>query len=133
MKRVDAPHQIDLFGDRPEAAATSTNLPTVVTCGFGGKADAAAEVLGEVGEGRYGLIEGTQRIVWLDGEGRCRHALNDVAEIVESLLAQRYAKLTYVETMRHGAIAKPVCLIALTPGGGGLHRRWSALHGRRSR
>lgn len=133
MKRAKDPDQIDLFGDQLEAAATPKAPATVVPCGFGGMADMAAEVLGKVGEGRYGFIEATRRVVWLDGEGHCRYALAGVAEVVESLMAQRYAKLTYVETMRHGAIAKPVCLIALTLCGQGLRRRWSSLYGRRKR
>lgn len=120
--------QIDLFGGAlGQAAANPAPAKPAVRLGFGGKADAALEVLDQVHNGRYGRIEDNERIVYLDGENRCRHALDADAVIVESLLRQRYVKPTYVETMRHGAIAKLVEVLAPTTGGLGLLTRSSVL------
>lgn len=125
---ANVPGQIDLFGGTvEEAAATSTPARAVVKSGFGGKADAVLEVLDQIHNGRFGRLMGTDRVVRLDGEGRCRHALEADASVVEHLVAQRYAKVTDIESVRHGALTKSVELLTLTPGGLGLLSRSSRL------
>lgn len=132
---VNDPGQIDLFGGAPvEAAGT---LPTKsapnVKFGFGGKPDVVAEVLAEIRDARYGRLEVNDRIVRIEYGERCRYAADSEADVVESLLAQRYARLGTVMSLRHGVIAKEVYVLVLTPGGRGLLERWSALRIRRPR
>jgi hypothetical protein len=131
---VDVPGQFDLFGaGQEEAAAIPAPVRPVVKAGFGGKPDVVAEVLGEIRDGRYGRLDGNDRIVCIEGGERCRYASDAEAEAVESLLAQRYASLAVVVQLRHGVIAKDVYPIKLTPGGRGLLDRWSALRIRKPR
>ncbi|MGW6934670.1 hypothetical protein ACWGE0_31735 [Lentzea sp. NPDC054927] len=133
MARRSNPDQLDLFGETPQAADIVPAPRTAPKVGFGGKADAVVEVLDQVHNGRFGLMSATDRVVYLDGEGRCRHASEADATVVESLVAQRYAKPAYVEHMRHGVINKAVALLVLTPGGLGLLRRSSVLRTRTPR
>lgn len=131
---VDVPGQIDLFGGNVgDTAAAPAPARQVVKSGFGGTPDVVAEVLGEIREGRYGRLDGNDRIVWIEHGERCRYASDAAAEAVEHLLAQRYASLAAVVQLRHGVISKDVYPLKLTPGGRGLLERWSALRIRSSR
>lgn len=126
------PGQIDLFGGSlGEAAAPPVLAPQAVKSGFGGKPDVVAEVLGEIRDRRYGRMEVNDRIVCIEHGERCRYATDGIAEAVESLLAQRLVRLGAVMSLRHGAIARDVYPLLLTPGGRKLMERWSALRIRR--
>ncbi|TWP53213.1 hypothetical protein FKR81_04375 [Lentzea tibetensis] len=127
-RRRTSPGQLDLFtADSVAPAPATPESRKEISAGFGGQVDTVAEVLGEIHDGRYGRLDATDRIVWLDGDGHCRHAPDGDAEAVESLLAQRYAILGPVTTQLQGVIRKDVYLIKLTPGGDGLRIRWSRL------
>jgi hypothetical protein len=125
-----APGQIDLFSGTPtEAAATPT--PATVRSGFGGKAGVVAEVLVEIRDQRYGRMDCNDRIVCIEHGERCRYAPGAEAEVVESLVAQQYARPTSHVQLRHGVINRDVYPITLTPTGRKLVERWSALRIRR--
>lgn len=131
-RRTD-PGQLDLFGGTPESAAIAPVARTAPAVGFGGQADAVVEVLHEVHDGRYGLLGANDRVVHLDGDGHCRYAPDEVAAVVESLVAQRYAKPSYVEVARHGVIPKTVTTLTPTSAGLKLLTRSSSLFTRGSR
>ncbi|MGW4214809.1 hypothetical protein ACWEIJ_42970 [Lentzea sp. NPDC004789] len=124
------PGQLDLFA----GAADTTPAPLPAPrSGYGGKADLVIEVLDEVHNGRYGRLDGTDRVVHLDGDGHCRHAPDGLCDVVESLLAQRFVKLDSPAPVRHGVIVKTVYPLKLTPGGLGLLRRSTMLRTRTPR
>lgn len=131
MARRGDPGQLDLFGD-----STPVDVPAPrqgPKTGFGGKADAVVELLDQVHQGRFGVLESTDRVVCIDAERHCWHAPAVDAAMVESLIAQRYAKPVDVEPLLHGAVRRNVVLLALTPGGRGLLRRSSILQTKRPR
>ncbi|GAA3857557.1 hypothetical protein GCM10022243_23840 [Saccharothrix violaceirubra] len=124
------PGQFDLFADaedRPEPVETRRGRPS----GFGGKPDLLVEVFDLVHDGRVGRLEHSGRVVELDGDGHCRHAHDDVAAMVESLLVQRYAVECGSAVLRHGAVRRDVLLVKLTRDGQNTRTRWSHLRGAR--
>ena len=131
MARRSDPGQLDLFGETPQAVEIVPAPRQEPKTGFGGKADLVVEVLDQVHNGRFGLLESNDRVVHLDGDGHCRHASNADASTVESFIVQRYVKPAGVESLRHGAVRRNVVLLVLTPGGRGLLRRSSILQTRR--
>ncbi|GAA3657941.1 hypothetical protein GCM10022267_50090 [Lentzea roselyniae] len=134
LPAANDPGQIDLFsGNSIEAAATVLARQAARAFGFGGKPDLAAELLAEIRDGRYGRLDHNDRIVRIEPGERCRYAPDAEAEVAESLLTQRFARLGPVLPLRHGAITREVHRLTLTPGGNGLLERWSALRIRRPR
>ena len=71
-------------------------------------------VLDDIRDERIGQFDTSGRVVVLDGDGHCRHADDDVATVVESLIKQRYAAQGEFTMQKHGVISKNVYLVALT-------------------
>ena len=86
-------------------------------------------MLAEVQAGRFGLLDDSDRVVVLDGDGHVRAALDE--DTVHELVRGRYAEVCPArETVSalHGAVRKPVTPLRLTRNGRALLHRWSALH-----
>jgi len=94
----------------------------------GGSPQRAAEILHEVKEGRYGVLDNTDRIVLFEDDRHVRHALDE--DVIVSLISQGYVtegKASDRVGCRHGAVIRPVMPIKLTNSGSLLLERWSAL------
>ncbi|GAA0614281.1 hypothetical protein GCM10010174_34910 [Kutzneria viridogrisea] len=126
MARRADPSQLDLFGDTnitvtPVVVASTSVQPS----GLGGSVDLVAQVLVEVHDGRYGLLDSSGRAVEVDGDQHCRYT--DADGLLDSLRVQGYLRESDTVSCRHGVIAKPVTLLKLTGAGEKLRRRWSHL------
>ncbi|MFE9745989.1 hypothetical protein ACFYOT_13860 [Saccharothrix saharensis] len=121
------PGQVDLFADDWQQAAATPEPKPVAPAGFGGTPDLVPQVLNDITAGVIGQLERSGRVVVLDGDGRCRHADDDVATVVESLVKQRYAAEGEFTTQLHGVIRKNVYVVALTNSGQAIRARWSNL------
>ncbi|ASR35553.1 hypothetical protein BAY61_11725 [Prauserella marina] len=89
----------------------------------------AQDVLAEIQAGRFGLLDDSDRVVVIDGDGHVRTALDE--DVVHELIQGRYAQPCPARdtiTALHGAIRKPVSPLRLTKTGRALLHRWSALH-----
>jgi hypothetical protein len=124
------PGQFGLFGAQP----APTQEPTGAAPSRGRKRGRAVtpavaqEVLVEVQEGRYGLLDDTDRVVWFDDTSHVRLAQDE--EIVAGLIRQRYVERCPARdtvATRHGAIRRSVLPLRLTAQGRALLARWSAL------
>ncbi|GDY28773.1 hypothetical protein [Gandjariella thermophila] len=93
----------------------------------GGSPQVAAEVLAEVNQGRYGVVDATDRIVVFEDWDRVRHAVEE--DVIASLMAGGYVTQNGKDTVvcHHGAILRPVTPLRLTHRGRQLLSRWSAL------
>ncbi|TQJ05446.1 hypothetical protein [Amycolatopsis cihanbeyliensis] len=88
----------------------------------------AVEVLAEIEQYRYGMLDDTDRVVVFEDTDRVRMALDEDA--VHHLISQGYAQRCPArETVscHHGAIRKPVTPLRLTKRGRTLLYRWSSL------
>ncbi|MEU3273545.1 hypothetical protein ABZ639_22125 [Saccharomonospora sp. NPDC006951] len=132
MRRHDH-DQLDLFG-----ATTTTTAPTPTRetppargrrKGTASASPAVAQdVLAEIQAGRFGLLDDSDRVVVIDGDGHVRTALDE--DVVHDLIQGRYAQPCPARdtlTVLHGAIRKPVSPLRLTKSGRSLLHRWSAL------
>jgi hypothetical protein len=124
------PDQFGLFGAQP-APAEERDCPAPRRRRKRGRAETpgfAQEALAEVQEGRYGLLDDTDRIVWFEDASHVRLAHDE--EIVAGFIRQRYVERCPVrDTLitRHGAIRRPVLPLRLTKDGRALLSRWAAL------
>lgn len=122
------PDQLDLFPTAqpapalaPEPVAPSRRKPP------GGSPQRATEVLGEIRDGRYGVLDTTDRIVWFTDDRHVRHSADE--DVVASLMAEGYVVERgdrYRVGCRHGAVIRPVTPLRLTPDGRKLLSRWSS-------
>jgi hypothetical protein len=126
--------QPDLFGntasDRPAPAepASRPAAPRAPRARSGGSPQMAAEVLAEVNDGRYGVLDTTDRVVVFEDSDRVRHAIEE--DVIASLMAGGYVTQKGTRdtvSCHHGAIRRPVTPLRLTPRGRQLLSRWSAL------
>lgn len=121
--------QLGLFGDDtppgpPEAPPTipATRLTP------GGSPARVVRVLQDIRDSRMGVLDNTDRIVEFCGDDRVRHSPDE--DVAAALLAEGYAAERgdrHRVTCRHGAIARPVTPLRLTPDGKRLLLRWHAL------
>jgi hypothetical protein len=125
-------NQAGLFRPTP-AAPTSAPVREAPAPRPRGKAPAmtpavAHDVLAEVREGRYGLLDDTDRVVWFEDADHVRFATD--ADLLHSLMNNRYVEhcpARDLTSSRHGAITRPVLPLRLTKTGRELLARWSAL------
>jgi hypothetical protein len=88
----------------------------------------AADVLTEVRDGRYGLLDDTDRYVVFEDDDHIRLAADDT--VLASLAANGYLERRPARdtvTCRHGVVRKPVTPLRLTTRGHHLLHRWTAL------
>jgi hypothetical protein len=123
-RRRNDPEQQDLFGESSDEVVP-VKEPRGVPAGYGGQPDMVMEVLNEILDGRYGVIEKTGRVVEVTADRTCR--LSEVEDIVLNLQQQRYIEEGEMVACRHGAIIKPVNRFKLTKSGTTLRRRWAHL------
>lgn len=123
------PGQAGLFADDWKRAAATSGQKPVAVAGFGGTPDLVPQVLADITAGLVGQLDPSGRVVVLDGDGHCRHADDDVATVVESLIKQRYAAQGEFTTQLHGVIRKNAYVLALTNSGHAMRARWSNLRG----
>ncbi|MGC7101601.1 hypothetical protein ACPZ19_43590 [Amycolatopsis lurida] len=126
--------QLDLFGTPPTPAdrpPPGRQCPPTRQRGQrsnAGKPAVAVDVLAEVHEGRYGLLDDTDRVVLFEDNDHVRLALDEDA--VHELMAQGYVQrrpMRDTESCLHGAIRRPVLGLRLTKRGRSLLARWTAL------
>jgi hypothetical protein len=126
VSRRQVPGQADLFGDQADKFVPVPE-PRGTVSGYGGQPDAVMEVLSEIRDQRYGIIEKTGRVVEINVDRVCRHS--EVEEIILHLQKQRYVDEGEMIPCRHGAIIKPVNRFKLTKAGRNLYNRWANLKG----
>lgn len=123
--------QLSLFGPVAPPLPTSRACPPVRARGTkprGESPQVANDVLAEVRDGRYGLLDDTDVVMVFTEPDRVRKALDDA--VVHRLMS---AGLVRVGTNRdttaclHGAVRKPVTPLRLTKRGREQLTRWSAL------
>ncbi|WP_158853073.1 hypothetical protein [Saccharothrix deserti] len=132
MARRPHPDQIDLFADSDDQPVADTgSVERGKPSGYGGTPDLLVTILDLIQDGRIGQFDPSGRVVALDGDGHCRHAADDVADVVESLISQRFAAQGEFTTQRHGAVRKNLYLVKLTNAGHRIRIRWSRLAGTR--
>jgi hypothetical protein len=88
----------------------------------------AQDVLVEIVDGRYGLLDDTDRVVVFEDTDRVRLAVDE--DVVHTLTSQGYVQAhppRDTVSCLHGAIRKPVTPLRLTASGRRLLARWSAL------
>ena len=88
----------------------------------------AQDVLAEVQDGRYGLLDDSDRVVLFEDTDRVRIATDE--DTVHALMEGRYVERCPArETLscRHGVVRRPVSPLRLTRQGRNLRSRWSAL------
>lgn len=88
----------------------------------------AQDVLAEVQEGRYGVIDDSDRVVVFEDTDRVRVAIDE--DTIHTLFGGGYVERCPArETVSclHGAIRRPVSPLRLTKSGRSLLNRWSAL------
>ncbi|GAB2972637.1 hypothetical protein [Saccharothrix stipae] len=129
-RRVDH-GQIDLFAGIADPPTPVTQVERGSPSGYGGTPDLLVTILDRIHDGLIGQIDPSGRMVTLDGDGHCRHAADDIAEVVESLIGQRFAAQGEFTTQLHGAIRRNVYLVKLTNAGHKIRIRWSRLAGTR--
>ncbi|MFI5589829.1 hypothetical protein ACIA5G_32600 [Amycolatopsis sp. NPDC051758] len=134
MTRRTDPGQLGLFGTPTPAPppAPGRACPPArgrrKTLGTPGNPLVAKDVLAEVHDGRFGLLDDTDRVMVLDGEGHCRAAQDD--DIVMHLMSIGYIERSPArETISclHGVVRKPVLPLRLTRRGRDMLQRWSNL------
>lgn len=127
----DAPPPVPVEGARSRRARECRPGSRSLARDPGGSPARAHELLVDVQEGRYALLDTTDRVVRVSGEGRVRHASADDESVIVSLLASRFvaeAPAREATVVRHGAVTRPITPLRLTSAGRQLVSRWSALH-----
>jgi hypothetical protein len=133
MTRRADPGQLGLFGSPAPAPAPAPGRACPPARGRRkpgsvGNPLVAKDVLAEVLDGKFGLLDDTDRVVVLDGEGHCRAALEE--DIVLHLVSVGYVdRHPYRERISclHGVVRKPVLPLRLTRRGRDMLQRWSNL------
>ena len=133
MTRQD-PGQLGLFGTVPAAAHPESGRqcpparPRRGKPGQGANPLVAKDVLAEVRDGRFGLLDDTDRVLVFEDADRVRAALDE--DVVLHLISIGYvARGGSRDTVsaRHGAIMRPVTPLKLTQRGRAMLQRWSNL------
>lgn len=135
MKRLDA-NQIDMFADSAAPAPScvqQNHRPAPPTRGRSRShapmtPDRVVPILADVHQGRFGLLDSTDRVMVFEEHDRVRAALDD--DLVTSLLRQGYIeRRPQRDTVScfHGAIRRPVSPLRLSKQGHILLARWGAL------
>ncbi len=125
-RRRQDPAQESLFGEQSNEIVPVPKPRGAVT-GYGGQPDTVMEVLTEIRDNKYGLVEKTGRVVEVTPDRTCRHS--EVEDIILYLQKQRYVEEGEMIPCRHGAIIKPVNRFKLTKAGRNLYNRWASLKG----
>lgn len=97
--------------------------------GTSGNPLVAKDVLAEVNDGHYGLLDDTDKVVVFEDGERVRAALDE--DIVHHLITNGYVDRSHArETIScmHGVIRRPVLPLRLTRRGRDMLQRWSNLH-----
>lgn len=134
MTRRD-PAQLGLFGTVPAASAPQSGRqcpPARVSrrkdTGPGANPLVAKDVLAEVRDGRFALLDDTDRVLVFEDTDRVRTALDE--DVVHHLISVGYVarggSRDTVSAM-HGAIRRPVTPLKLTARGRTMLQRWSNL------
>lgn len=116
--------QLDMFSALPAAPTVPAPEPSRRKEPGGGP-QRATEVMVQISEGRFGVLDNTDRIVWFEDDRHVRHSPDE--DVVASLIAGGYAGERgdrYRVGCRHGAIIRPVTPLRLTPAGKKLLTRW---------
>ncbi|MCF6425906.1 hypothetical protein [Amycolatopsis tucumanensis] len=88
----------------------------------------AQDVLAEVQDGRYGLLDDSDRVVLFEDTDRVRIATDE--DTVHALMQGRYVERCPARatvSCLHGVVRRPVSPLRLTRQGRNLLSRWSAL------
>lgn len=140
ISRRRSPNQLDLFASTPAPAPAPTRTTPPVrerkpSRSQAGNPAVATDVLAEVRDGRYGLLDDTDRVVVFEDTDRVRLALDE--EILHHLISGGYVERCPARdtvSCLHGVIRRPVSPLRLTKDGRTLLHRWTAytpLGGRR--
>lgn len=132
QRRSPSPNQVDLFGTpATPVAAPARPAPPVrhrtPARSRAGTPAVATDVLAEVRDGRYGLMDDTDRVVVFEDGDHVRLALDE--EIIHHLITGRYIERGPARdtvSCLHGVIRRPVSPLRLTKDGRTLLGRWSA-------
>ncbi|WP_134661664.1 MULTISPECIES: hypothetical protein [unclassified Amycolatopsis] len=136
MTRRD-PAQLGLFGTVPAASAPQSGRqcpPARASrrkdTGQGANPLVAKDVLAEIRDGRFALLDDTDRVLVFEDTDRVRTALDE--DVVHHLISVGYVapggSRDTVSAM-HGAIRRPVTPLKLTARGRTMLQRWSNLSG----
>lgn len=134
MSRRADPRQLGLFGTPAPAPAPSAGraCPPArgrrTASGSVGNPLVAKDVLADVRDGKFGLLDDTDRVMVIDGDGHCRTAQED--DVVAHLMSIDYVERCPArETISclHGVVRKPVLPLRLTRRGRDMLQRWSNL------
>ncbi|NKQ57578.1 hypothetical protein HFP15_32420 [Amycolatopsis sp. K13G38] len=135
MSRRVPPGQLGLFADQlpgGPAPASSRACPPVRTGRKPARApvtpSVARDVLAEVQDGCFGLLDDSDRVVLFEDTDRVRVAIDE--DTVHTLITGGYVERSPArETVSclHGAIRRPVSPLRLTKSGRSLLNRWSSL------
>lgn len=131
MARRVPPGQLGLFGAQLPATPTPQRdapPPRPRNARPAATPDVARDLLAEVQEGRYGLLDDTDRVVVFEDLDRVRVATDEDA--VHALISGGYVQrgpARETVSCHHGAIRRPVSPLRLTRQGRALLHRWSAL------
>jgi hypothetical protein len=126
--------QLDLFGNarqtEPPAKPQTRECPPPRPrrTRSSGRPEVVADVLAEVRDGRYGLLDDGDRYVVFEEDDRVRLAADDT--VLASLAANGYLERRPARdtvSCKHGVIRKPVTPLRLTKRGHQLLHRWQAL------
>lgn len=124
--------QLSLFGSAPAAPVVPVrSCPPVRQRGTsprGQTPQVATEVLAEVRDGRYGLLDDTDTVMVFTDDQHVRKALDDtvVHHLITAGLVRRGANRETVSCL-HGVVRRPVTPLSLTRRGREQLARWTAL------
>lgn len=123
--------QLALFGTAQQIPPQPSTRPTASRTPRPRRhtADAAIEVLSEVRDGRYGMLDDTDFVMVFTEPDRVRKAVDDdlVHHFIAAGLIRCGSKRDTLACL-HGAIRRPVTPLALTAKGRTQLARWCALH-----
>ncbi|WP_329054967.1 hypothetical protein OG738_16680 [Amycolatopsis sp. NBC_01488] len=134
MTRRTDPGQPGLFDAPAPAAAPSAGRACPPArgrrkpLGSPGNPLVAKDVLADVRDGKFGLLDDTDRVMVIDGDGHCRAAQED--DLVMHLVSIGYVERSPArETVSclHGVVRRPVLPLRLTRRGRDMLQRWSNL------
>lgn len=126
------PNQLDLF-DTPQTSTRTPARPAPPVRdrksarSQAGNPAVATDVLAEVRDGRYGLLDDTDRVVVFEDTERVRLTLDE--EIIHHLMSGGYIERCPAReavSCLHGVIRRPVSPLRLTKDGRTLLHRWTA-------
>lgn len=122
--------QLSLFGPAAAPVAPAVCPPPKATRSRRGQSpQAATEVLSEVQEGRFGVLDDGERVMTFTETDRVRKALDEdlVHHLIRAGLIEQHPRRDTLSCL-HGAIRRPVTPLRLTKRGREQLARWTALH-----